>query len=319
MAELRANLADLKLIIIDEISLVSADMLYTIHMRLKEVFNTPLLDLFANLDVVLVGDLLQIPPVQGTLVFKTPLTIKFQANKENLELWKSFQPMILKHNHRQGDEKEWADALNEFRVGIVSEKGETLLKERQTSDEFLVEDAMHIFYRNKNVKNHNEKMLKTIDSPLVSIRASVALPKGCYTSTDKDKGTIGSSQFQEVLNIKLGARVGMIYNVNTIDDLVNGASDTLIALEYNAKEEVECFIVRFDKDSAGQQQREKYPKYSEKYRADNGTPIFRESMDAFGKTKAGRKLGLGSKAVIHQFPFIVNYASTNHKIQVTCF
>ena len=38
-----------------------------------------------------------------------------------------------------------------------------------------------------------------------------------------------------------------------------------------------------------------------------------------GKTKAGRKLGLGSKAVIHQFPFIVNYASTNHKIQVTCF
>ena len=164
LAELRANLADLKLIIIDEISLVSADMLYTIHMRLKEVFNTPLLDLFANLDVVLVGDLLQIPPVQGTLVFKTPLTIKFQANKENLELWKSFQPMILKHNHRQGDEKEWADALNEFRVGIVSEKGETLLKERQTSDEFLVEDAMHIFYRNKHVKNHNDKMLSTASS-----------------------------------------------------------------------------------------------------------------------------------------------------------
>ena len=63
----------------------------------------------------------------------------------------------------------------------------------------------------------------------------------------------------------------------------------MIALEYNAKEEVECFIVRFDKDSVGQQQREKYPKYSEKYRADNGTPIFRESMDAFGKTKAGNQ------------------------------
>ena len=311
LAELRANLADLRLIIIDEISLVSADMLYTIHMRLKEVFNTPLLDLFANLDVILVGDLLQIPPVQGTLVFKTPLTIKFQANKENLELWKSFQPMILKHNHRQGDEKEWADALNEFRVGIVSEKGETLLKERQTSDEFLVEDAMHIFYRNKNVKNHNEKMLKTIDSPLVSIPASVALPKGCYTSTDKDKGTIGSSQFQEVLNIKLGARVGMIYNVNTIDDLVNGAYGTVIGIEKKG-DKVHCIIVKFDDEKTGLMQRQKYP-ISKKYAEQNGTPIYRKEVDFQVNSRKGYSVTATAK--LFQFPLSLCYSQTSHRMQ----
>ena len=76
LAELRENLAHLKLFIIDEISLVSADMLYTIHMRLTEIFNTPKTSPFANLNVVLVGDLLQIVPVQGTLVFKSPLNLK---------------------------------------------------------------------------------------------------------------------------------------------------------------------------------------------------------------------------------------------------
>ena len=86
LAALRENLSELKLIIVDEISLVSADTIYTIHMRLKEVFNTLLMDRFANLNVILVGDLLQIPPVQGTFCFKTPLNLKFEANKDTLDL-----------------------------------------------------------------------------------------------------------------------------------------------------------------------------------------------------------------------------------------
>ena len=80
LAELRENLTCLKLIIIDEISLVSADILYIIHMKLREVFNTPKEALFANLNVILVSDLLQICPMQGTLVFKTPLNLKYKAN-----------------------------------------------------------------------------------------------------------------------------------------------------------------------------------------------------------------------------------------------
>ena len=39
LAEMRYQFEYLKFIIIDEISLVSADMLYRIHMRLKEIFH----------------------------------------------------------------------------------------------------------------------------------------------------------------------------------------------------------------------------------------------------------------------------------------
>jgi len=41
----------------DEYSLLGADMLYKIHMRLREVFQCD--DLFANKSFILVGDILQ--------------------------------------------------------------------------------------------------------------------------------------------------------------------------------------------------------------------------------------------------------------------
>ena len=309
--ELREHLAHLKLIIIDEISLVSADMLYTIHMRLKEIFNTPMTALFANLNVVLVGDLLQIAPVQGTLVFKTPLNLKFAANQENLDLWKKFEPMILMQNHRQGEEEEWADALNEFREGIVTKKGESLLIERQTTDPFLDKDTMHVFYRNKDVKQHNDKMLNSISSPLASIKAAQALPKGCKSIVNEDKGTIGSTQFLDVLNIKIGARVGLIYNVNVIDDLVNGSYGKVINIE-KRNEKIYCIIVQFDDESSGQMQRQKYS-ISEKYKEQNGTPIFRIEHEHNIVSRKG--YGHTVKAKLFQFPLSLCYAQTAHRMQ----
>jgi len=65
-AELRENLSELKLIIIDEMSLVHADLFYKIDARLKEIFrkqNPPVP--FGGISIVVVGDLLQIPPVKG--------------------------------------------------------------------------------------------------------------------------------------------------------------------------------------------------------------------------------------------------------------
>ena len=60
LAEFRTALADLKLIIIDEISLVKADMLYQIHRRLCEIFPDYAKFPFAKRSVIAVGDLLQV-------------------------------------------------------------------------------------------------------------------------------------------------------------------------------------------------------------------------------------------------------------------
>ena len=60
---LRNHLSDVKGIIIDEISIISNELLFYIHLRLNEIFGSVNNDPFAGLTVIVVGDLLQLPPV----------------------------------------------------------------------------------------------------------------------------------------------------------------------------------------------------------------------------------------------------------------
>ena len=66
---LRNKLKDLKLIIIDAISMVSNQMLKNIHERLKQIFSTPDSLLFAGISLITVGDFYQLPPIKAKPVF----------------------------------------------------------------------------------------------------------------------------------------------------------------------------------------------------------------------------------------------------------
>ena len=57
-------------VIVDEMSMVSVDFLYNLHKRLMEVFDSK--DDFGGRGLMLVGDLLQLPPVRATPIFKKP-------------------------------------------------------------------------------------------------------------------------------------------------------------------------------------------------------------------------------------------------------
>ena len=98
--------------------------------------------------------------------------------------------------------------------------------------------------------------MNQIDSPLISVQASKEQPRGC-SATITDHGTIDSTRFMNVLTVKMGARCEMIYNVNTIDELVNGAAGTIVGLEYE-KKLLTCIVVQFDQESCGVEQRSKY-------------------------------------------------------------
>jgi hypothetical protein len=113
--EFRTNLADLKLIIIDEMSMVKSDQLYQIHERLNLIFQSPLT--FSGKSVVLVGDLLQLKPIMGNAIFEEPQLAKYCHLDSNDSLWEDFEVIVLKHNHRQSEGNEWANTLNILRVG----------------------------------------------------------------------------------------------------------------------------------------------------------------------------------------------------------
>ena len=60
LCKFRDCLSDLKLIIIDEISLVNPDLLYQTHERLGEIWPDKKKLPFAGISVIAVGDLLQV-------------------------------------------------------------------------------------------------------------------------------------------------------------------------------------------------------------------------------------------------------------------
>ena len=100
LASFRENFQNLKVLIIDEVSLLGSDMLYKIHLRLNEVLGGN--SNFGGIAVILVGDLLQLAPVKASYIFDKPRNPHFAAYHDANPLWMSFEPMILRWNHRQG-------------------------------------------------------------------------------------------------------------------------------------------------------------------------------------------------------------------------
>lgn len=148
--EFRSNLHDLRLIIIDELSMIDSDMLCRLNSRLMKIFRSE--DIFGGKSVVLVGDLLQLPQFKGQYIFSNPKNSMFICHKGEggiSKIWREFEYVALHHNHRQGEGSTWADTLNRIRIGQLTEEDETLLRSRIISadDPSYPQDACHVFTR----------------------------------------------------------------------------------------------------------------------------------------------------------------------------
>ena len=101
---------NLKILIIDEISLVDADMLHKIDLRLREVtqMGVPL----GNIAIIVLGDLMQMCPISGRYIFLEPRNEQFLLSSQMDPLWKKFDCINLEINHRQGEDLEYANMLN---------------------------------------------------------------------------------------------------------------------------------------------------------------------------------------------------------------
>ena len=92
--EFRRKFADIRYIIIDEISMISCQNFAYIHKRLceiKDTTNDPSI-LFGGLSILVLGDLFQLKPVHGSFIFDT--------RKPESHLWQNFDVAILTTNHR---------------------------------------------------------------------------------------------------------------------------------------------------------------------------------------------------------------------------
>lgn len=160
-------------LIIDEISMLSADTLDMVERVVREVRKNDLP--FGGMQVVVVGDFFQLPPIvrdngteQNTIDMDTgeergsrvPFAFRSRA-------WAAMNPIVcyLHEQHRQSD-KDSATVLGAMRRGAVGEDARALLHERVGASHTAPADAPKLFSRNVNVDRMNEERLSSVQGTL---------------------------------------------------------------------------------------------------------------------------------------------------------
>ena len=136
LKQIRQTLANVDLIIIDEISMVSNVMLMYIHLRLSEIFDTSKSDdgWFGKINIIVFGDLLQLPPVNEDFAF-------IEMSKEKIDkcvgamisfnLWLLFEYEELIINMRQKNDMLYSEILSRVRLGLITTSDVKILQKKE--------------------------------------------------------------------------------------------------------------------------------------------------------------------------------------------
>ena len=313
---LRNGLQNLRLLIIDEISMLKADMLYRIYFALfQQIFDNG--KPFGGIAVVLLGDIMQLPPIRanGSFVFSKTSNKDFHARQEVDDLWMSFDVILLKTNHRQGEDREYADFLNRVRLGRMTEEDKHLLRDRtfHRDDDCIPKDALLVAPTNAVVNKYNAERLNELPGELVQIQANVhSDAKGTFKPT-LIHGRIRGATLEYELNLKVGARVMLTANMDVCDGLVNGSLGTVAGFEYYSTGEVKYVMVKFDDPNDGKRQRESLSdNIKRKYPGQIVTQI-QKREEHFSLSGDSDYSSSGGVAV--NFPLKLCFAATGHKVQ----
>ncbi len=114
----RTELSQIKFLIIEVVSMVSSILLSFISLLFAKINNAPVP--FGGIPTLLIGDLAQLPPVNGKQVFFAPE-------------WQEFFPLFLTTSHRQHDDMVFYNILQEIRIGNLSSQTINLINEKVSS------------------------------------------------------------------------------------------------------------------------------------------------------------------------------------------
>jgi ATP-dependent exoDNAse (exonuclease V) alpha subunit len=210
----RKVLEKLDYLIIDEISMVRADVMDAIDWSLR--MNTGEMDLpFGGKRVIVVGDVMQLPPVirnedAPLLREHWPGGFFFDAN-----VWReaALGVVELRTIHRQATDSTFADALCALRNGDPS--GVEFLNARQGSPDPTT-PTIQLTPRRDEADRINAVELARLPDPIKCYRASI---DGDYPDSDMPT--------ERELNLKIGAQVMIVANG---DGFVNGMLGSVTAL-----------------------------------------------------------------------------------------
>ena len=309
---LRVRFHHLQLVIIDEISMVSAKQLSYIHGRLQQIKGTSNMSYFGNVSILAVGDFYQLPPVRAGLPICYP-------HKEILkDLWNPhFQKWELTQIMRQRDDKMLAELLNRLRTRERDQpllaSDESVLKSRVVGKDNEVSapsNALHIYAKNEDVNRHNDEKLEALDAETLVITAIDTIQDGgtCKQLETPYQTTRNDSPLVSQLKLAIGARAMLITNVDVSDGLSNGVSGVIKGIEYGKSHNMpKTIFVHFDS-----------PRIGSKLRSTKSIPSKYSDCIPINPHKDTMTVKLNGKAVTitrEQVPLKLSWAVTVHKVQ----
>ena len=251
--QLRLSLSDLKLIIIDEISMVGNTTLLHIHQRLKEIFGTTSSLLFAGITIIVVGDLCQLPPIRKRFVFDD-----FKNDSYNLcHPWKVLKMIELYEIMRQKNDQAFIQLLNRIRTATHTDDDIKIIQSRSISpsDPNYPSDALHIWAENNPVDNHNKTKIEELSGILFILKAKDQYPTN-VSKQDIDRvlarGRSETRGLDYQILLKEGARVMLTTNICISDRFINGQIGTVFKIDVNQNTQKPTVVhIKFDDPNAG--------------------------------------------------------------------
>jgi ATP-dependent DNA helicase PIF1 len=218
-------------LIIDEKSMVGLKQLTWIHRRLQAIKAND--EWFGGMNVVIIGDFCQLPPVANTALFSTKVNVGNSDHTLGQVLYKKFNKTItLEVVKRQGGEDKEAiafrTALSNLRMSRSTVKDWQLLSSRVASkvrltDEDLTrfETALRIYQKRVEVQSYNHLRLKELNNPVLILRAAHR-GHGASSGTTDDAGNLSAT-----IPVSINSRVMLLENIWAECGLFNGAIGTV--------------------------------------------------------------------------------------------
>lgn len=241
---LATKLSKLRLIIIDEISMLGSRTFHQINRRLQQIFHTQVL--FAGISVIVVGDLRQLPPVGDNWVFQ-PNSRNPLAEISGTPLWDLFLFTELNQIMRQKDDVAFATALNNLASGTMTSDDIELFRSRCFSHSTLPDGArgaVNLYASNREVDDHNSRVLSTMESEgALSLAIDSVSGEPNITMKEKALETVSRLSTQQTyglpksLILKVGAKYMLTINIDTADGLTNGSTGVLTAIDFAINKE----------------------------------------------------------------------------------
>lgn len=303
-----------KVLIIDEVSMIGAEMLAQIDQRLKQITGNFEVN-FGGIDIILIGDLRQLPPVRATPIYR--------QRKQRLGepfLWRDLKFFELTEVMRQSN-TAFSNILTKLGNGEILDPDQLQLLEarfysREEADR-LCPHGVRLFLTNHSVSQYNMSALDGAEEKVTS--EAVDIFRGCSNAQEEATfrqklhklSVIDTGGLPYEITFVLNKPYMITTNIDVSDGLANGALGHLVFVEKDNEGKVTRVWLDFpDSQKTGRKIRTK----AAGFMRDNGikntaVPISRRNTNiTMNKNKSVH-------AIRNQFPLAAACAMTIHKSQ----